>query len=628
MLGLATLLVVYSFLGAYGRGLMQKGIFLTFIFLSLFWSEVHAAKMQAVNFIQSERISRLELLLDGNTVKAERFHLPADKQIILDLKDVSATERVMRAFDTSEFSGSIVFVSAYPKPSNHRDLRVTIQLRDNVRSTLERTDNRLVLKVENYFGAFAKHESIGSQTAQATLSAPDGERINIPKSEKLEDILHNLTLSGQKRYVGKRITINVKNLKVDEILNMISDASGFNIILTDDIKRLPPLSLRLRNTPWDQALDTILELNKLVARKNGAILIINTLKQATKEHRIELEAKKLALKQEPLVTKIFHISFASTKDLTTTLKAYSTPKRGSISVDERTSALIVKDTVDTIEKIRKIIEVLDTQTPQVLIESKIVEVTEAYKKEIGLNQGINFGYDPIGSLGNGVASGVGVTPAGGVDGGPGFSISSAPSTGVGARTLFGLSVSQFGRLTSLNFALQLMESESKGKVVASPKVITQNKKAATISSSDTTSFSVTTGSGDTAATSFQQVSANLSLVVTPQVTSEGSILLGVKLSKDAFSSRPAGNPDAPPNMSNRQIDTNVLVDNGSTIVIGGIYTYSKSEAHSGIPFLKDIPLVGWLFRTPYAPESTKSELIIFITPRVINQEEAGLVEQS
>jgi type IV pilus assembly protein PilQ len=605
---------------------MGKGIFLTFLLLSFIWTNLYASEMQAVNFIQSDRVSRLELLLDENTVKAQRFHLPADKQIVLDLSDVTATERVMRAFDTSEFSGSIVFVSAYPKPSNRNDLRVTIQLRDNVRSTLERADNRVILKVENYFGAFAKHETGASQTLQAAVSAPVGERINIPKSEKLEDILHNLTLSGQKRYVGKRITINVKNLKIDEILNMISDASGFNIILTDEIKRLKPLSLRLRNTPWDQALDTILELNKLVAQKNGAILIINTLKQATNERRVSLEAKTLALRQEPLVTKIFHISFASTSDLTKTLKAYSTPERGSISIDERTSALIVKDTADTIEKIRKIIEVLDTQTPQVLIESKIVEVTEAYKKEIGLQQGIGFGYDPIGIIGDGVPNAVGAGVGQGVDGGPGFTISSAPSTGDGARTLFGLSISRFGRLTNLNFALQLMESESKGKVVASPKVITQNKKAATISSSDTTSFAITTGTGETASTSFQQVSANLSLVVTPQVTSEGSILLGVQLSKDAFSVRPSAS--APPNMSNRKIDTNVLVDNGSTIVIGGIYTFAKSESHSGIPFLKDIPLIGWLFRTPYAPESSKSELIIFITPRVINQEEAGLVEQS
>ena len=169
-----------------------------------------------------------------------------------------------------------------------------------------------------------------------------------------------------------------------------------------------------------------------------------------------------------------------------------------------------------------------------------------------------------------------------------------------------------------------MESESKGRIISTPKIVTQNKKAATISSTEQTSFAVTTlATAQTPAqTTFQNVSADLNLTVKPQVTNDGAISMEINLSKSAFATRPSA--DAPPDQTRRNITTNVLVDNGSTVVIGGLYQTSSLETVSGMPFLKDLPLIGWLFRTPYAPETTKNELIIFMTPRIMNQEEAGL----
>ena len=171
-----------------------------------------------------------------------------------------------------------------------------------------------------------------------------------------------------------------------------------------------------------------------------------------------------------------------------------------------------------------------------------------------------------------------------------------------------------------------MESESKGKILSSPKVITQNKQKATLKSSKTNSFREITGTGDDRTVSFKEIAATLELEVTPQVTNEGSILLDVNIKKADFGERPF--PDAPPNKLGNDIKTNVLVENGSTIVLGGLYEYSKREQHSGIPFLKDIPLLGWLFRTPHAPQTTKREVIIFLTPRIINQAEAGLIDRT
>jgi type IV pilus assembly protein PilQ len=612
---------------------MKKGFFHTIckaavLVVGFFCLGLNAAEMTGINFQQKGEISELELIFDTNEVEASRFHVPEDKQIILELKNVYAPDKVVRAFDTSEFSGAVVFVSAYKKPNNTKDMRVALQLRDNVRSALKRRENRVVLEIENRYGVFNQKQVENAQSPEEKIAESTAEagKFHVPKSDSVEDILENLTLSGRKKYIGKKISLNVKDVAVEDILKMISEASGFNMILTTEVKQLPPLTLNLTNTPWDQTLDTILSLNKLVARKNGIILMVQTLDSATKEQEEEAKAKSLTVRQEPLVTKVFPISYAGTKELAKILEEYVTKERGKISEDERTNALIVKDTADVIEKMRKIIEVLDTQTPQVLIESKIVEVNESYAKEIGLREGLNFGYDPVGSIGDLGPSVVGDQLQAGTNGGPGFSFSSAPAnTGDSVRSVFGLSVSRFSRLINLNFSLQLMETESKGKVLSSPKVITQNKKKAKLASKKTDSFRKVEGSGEDQTITFEEVSATLNLEVTPQITNEGSIVLEIQIDKEDFGERPF--PDAPPKKTGNNIQTNVLVDNGSTVVLGGLYEYSKREQHSGVPFLKDIPLIGWLFRTPYAPETTKREMIIFLTPRIINQEEAGLIDK-
>lgn len=606
---------------------MKKGFFLLLLSL-LFNSALNAAELKSIEFEQKNEVSKLIFSLDRADVKSTRYSISEDKQIIIDFKDTSSTQRVLRSFDTSEFSGSVVFVTGYKKPNSENDLRVAIQLRDNVRSYTERKDNKVILNIENRFGVFTKAEMERNVSREDLQQEAITTNINVPKSTNLEDILENLTLSGRKKYVGRKISFNIKSVAVTDILKMIADASGFNIILHKDISDLPPLTLNLTNVPWDQALDTIMDLNKLAAMKNGIILTINTLKNATEDAKKAENARRAALRQERLVTKVFPLSYSTTKDLKKILSDYITKDRGKISEDERTNSIILKDTPEVIERAKKIIVALDTQTPQVLIQSKIVEVTEIYAKEIGLQQGISFGYDPIGGLGGEPSQGIGTPNEPGTgktsDGGPGFSFSTAPSIGDNARSLFGLSISRFSRLFDLNFTLQLMESESKGKIISSPKVITQNKKAAVISTKDTKSFQITNGSGDQAQTSFQEVEANLKLEVTPQVTNEGSINLDINLSKEQFGARPSD--AAPPEKQSREIKTKVLVDNGSTIVIGGIYAFEKRESHSGIPFLKDLPLIGWLFRTLHNPATSKNEMIIFLTPRIINQEEAGLTD--
>lgn len=586
-------------------------LILMLLSFSSYGQEQKIANVKSVNFIQEGEVSKLIVDLDKE-VFAERVHIKDDKQIILDIKNVNVDKKFLRGIDTSEFSGSAVLVSPYKKPGTKNDLRFAIQLRDNVRSFVEKKRNRIILHIENRFGVFSRTKlSKSDQSLDEVQDESTNEKLNIPKSGSIEDILENLTQSGLKKYIGKRISINVNNLGYRALLRMIAETSGFNIIIDDEINKLKPLTLNLTNIPWDQALDTILSLGDLVAQKHSNILTIKTSKQALDEKRRELENKNNNIIQEPLVTKIFPISFADLEEISTILKTYSTAERGSIQTDKRTSNLIVKDTVEVIERMKKIIETLDTQTPQVLIESKIVEANEDYEFRAGMGRrGFAFGYDPVSASSN----------LGEDDGG--FIFSSAPDKEFPG--IFGASINVYKRLTNLQFSLELMESESKGRVVSSPKIITQNNMPATITSKDTVNVRTVTINQGVSQEAFQPVSADVNLNVTPRVTNDGSIAMQVALTKSGFTT---DTTDSIPNTRERTINTNVLVSNGSTVVIGGLYQTQKNEVQSGIPFLKDLPLIGWLFKTAYNPKTNRSEMIVFLTPRVINQDEAGLVNR-
>jgi type IV pilus assembly protein PilQ len=595
---------------------MKKGIFLSFLIsLFIFSAHLYAVEMKAISFSQKGEVSELEILLDSNEVKASKFQIKEDKQIIIDLANIKAAEKVMKSMDASEFAGAVVYVTAYKKPKSENDIRIAVQLRDNVRSLLVRRPNKVVLQIENRYGVFSQGKVEENQSYKEKVSevnVAEAGKLNIPKSGEVEDILENIVLSGRKKYIGKKVTMNLKNVKPEDILKMIADTSGFNIILSDDVKKLDQISLNINDVPWDQALDTIMDMSKLVAKKNGMILVIQTQDAFTKELEQIKRSREATKDQEPIVTKIFPISFANIKDLEKILVEYSTEKRGKISIDTRTNAIIVKDTSDVIDRMKKIVELLDTQTPQVLIESKIVEVSEQYSKEIGLNNGLTWGYDPFTSTAANSGS---------------FSFSTA-ATGSNS-SIFGLTIGRFSKLVSLDFKLSMMESEAKGKVISSPKVITKNNVAASITQDEEAYYredkTDTNTTGTSVTPTFKSQVATLELKVTPQVTNDGSISMSLDIAKDSFGA--AIQPGAPFDKVKRKIKTEVLVDNGSTVVIGGIYSYTHSENHQGIPFLKDIPLIGWLFRTKYNPSTSKKELIIFITPRIINQEEAGLVDR-
>lgn len=588
----------------------MKRILSLFLLCTAYVFASDIANVKSVNFLQEGEVSKLVIEFDRN-VMAEKNHVKSDKQIILDLKNVHADKKFMRGIDTSEFSGSAVFVSPYKKPGSASDIRFAIQLRDNVRSFVENKGNRVVLHIENRFGVFSKAKLKKAEQGEVYDKAiGKGEKVFVPKSNSLEDILENLTQSGVKRYVGKRISIDVNELGYQDILKMIGDTSGFNIIIEDEVTKLRPLTISLVNLPWDQVLDTIMDLGDLVALKHGNILTITTKhkeKERLKDDIAEAEKNKVL---EPLVTKIFPISFANISDLEKILATYITKNRGVIQFDKRTQNLIVTDTVSSIEGIKKMVDTLDTQTPQILIEGKVVEAQERYEFKGGLNSGLDVGYNGLADI-NGFSADSAQ-----------FDFNTAPST---TQSLLQATIN-VARLTKLNFALELMESESKGKIITSPKIITENNKQAQIVDTSNRRF-VTSATSSTGVPSqtVTEIPVTISLSVTPKVTNEGAILMKVDLSKGGYEAPEASNEL--PAQTTKTISTNVLVDNGSTIVIGGLYQTEDTKLESGIPFLKDLPLIGWLFRSAYNPKKLRNELMVFLTPRIINQEEAGLVNR-
>ena len=499
---------------------MRKGFFLSILVSAVLYSQLVFAldPIRGINFIQEGDVSKVIISIEGSEFKAERFHVAEDKQIIVDVKNVKFTKNDLRPIDTSEFSGSIVLIKPYKKPGSKDILRLAIQLRDNVRSIMDVQKNKITLNIENRFGVFSKNAVKTSDQNTTDQIAELDKKVNIPKSDSIEDILENITMSGVKKYIGKKISINVKSLPVVDVLNFIAEMSGFNVIIDQEVGGREPLTLSLTNLPWDEALDTILSLSRLVAKKHNNILMITTFEKAQRDRESEIRTEQLNIRQESLVTKIFPISFSELENIQTILQEYSTPERGRITSDTRTNSLIVKDTVEVIEKMKKIIEVLDTATPQILIEAKIVEANEQYSKRIGLGNGLTIGSN------NGL---IASNEAVGTEG-VAWSFNSIGSIGGNGNAL-DFSVIDADGFNLISFNLQMLESESKARIVSSPKVITQNKMAATFTSSDTVNFVTTQASDNGQSSTINPVNADINFTVTPQVTNDGSVSMQVNM---------------------------------------------------------------------------------------------------
>ncbi|MGB1009688.1 MAG: type IV pilus secretin PilQ [Thiolinea sp.] len=434
----------------------------------------------------------------------------------------------------------------------------------------------------------------------------------------------------KKTFNGEKLSLNFQDIEVRAVLQLLADFTNKNIVVSDSVDG--SITVRLKDVPWDQALDIVLESKNLGMRENGNVIWVAPNTELDAKEAKELEIAKRKIELEPLVTEYIPINFAKATDLVTLIEKRSVAgnetshsllsKRGSVSFDERTNTLLVKDTATQVAQIRDLIKVLDVPVQQVLIESRIVIANDEFGKELGTRFGAAprwVNNDSIG-LGAGSLSGASdsyYTSIADASSGSGNNSIKLPGINdrlnvnlpvVGAAGSFGFSI-----LTSdfmLDLELSALQAESKGEIIATPRVITSNQTKAMIEQGVEIPYQQASSSG---ATNVAFKKAVLSLEVTPQITPDEHISMDLKVNQDTVGQVYANVPS----IDTREIQTRVLVENGQTIVLGGVHEETKINGTTKVPVLGDLPVVGQLFRKTNKSDN-KRELLIFVTPKIVD----------
>ena len=435
-------------------------------------------------------------------------------------------------------------------------------------------------------------------------------------------------------YTGEKLSLNFQDIDVRSVLQLIADFTDLNLVASDTVQG--NITLRLQNVPWDQALDLVLKTKGLDKRQVGNVLLVAPADEIAARERQELESQRQIAELAPLRREVVQVSYAKAADIaqlfqSVTNKDGATEDRGSIAVDDRTNNIIAYQTQDRLDELRRIVAQLDIPVRQVMIEARIVEANVDYDKSLGVRWGGNlWAGDKWNAWGKNGQLGVADDPdASGKPGEDGYipsrqvgrfpGIPEVPLNtpfvdlgAVGATSGIGL-----GFITNnaiLDLQLSAMEKTGNGEVVSQPKVVTADKETAKILKGAEVPYQEASSSGATS-TSFKE--AALSLEVTPQITPDGRIIMEVKVNKDEPDFSQAASTGGVPAIRKNEVNAKVLVADGETIVIGGVFSNTQSKSVDKVPFLGDLPFVGRVFRRDLV-QDRKSELLVFITPRIMN----------
>lgn len=414
-------------------------------------------------------------------------------------------------------------------------------------------------------------------------------------------------------FLGKRISLNFQDIPVRAVLQLLADFTGINIVVSDAVSG--NITLRLNDVPWDQALDIILTTQGLDKRQNGNILLIDKSAAFVARENEALKEQLAAKKLAPVRSELLQINYAKAADIATMLKDKSNSllsERGTLSVDTRTNTIWLQDTDQQIEEVRKLVQQLDVAVKQVVIEARIVDISKQCEEDLGVRFGVSKPTHLSGTLSGANQLAQGVTPANvtpladrlNVD------LSALPTAGLGSPASIGIALAKLGDGILLDLELSALESIGNAQIIASPRLMTTNQQSATIQSGQDIPYQQATSSGATAV-AFKK--AVLSLKVTPQITPDNKLLMDLLITQDADSGQRV---NGVPIILTKSIQTNVLVNNGQTIVLGGIYKQDKNNVITRVPFLGGLPLVGHLFSRTQT-KGDNEELLIFITPRII-----------
>jgi type IV pilus assembly protein PilQ len=519
-------------------------------------------------------------------------------RVVAVFKDTSLPAELMRRLDVNDFATPVTTVDA---------------LRTNM-------DTRIVISADG------KYEQLAYQS--------DNEfTIEINPAPEATDAQSSL-FSETKEYEGQRLTLNFQDIETRAVLQLLAETSGKNIVVSDTVQG--NVTLRLRNVPWDQALDIVMTTKGLDMRQNGNVIIVAPAEEIAARETADLEAQAAIAELEPMYSEFLQVNYAKASDLASLISGGEggsiLSERGSIAVDDRTNTLLIQDTAERLQNIRRMVRTLDIPIKQVLIESRIVVVNDDFSRDLGIRLGVTA-FKENSSDGVTAISGTGV----GTDTMIGSALDnlSDPANNtiypielptlnnrynvnvpVGdAAGRFALAVLETEYLVDLE--LTALEAEGRGEIVSTPRVITANQKEASIEQGVEIPYQQSASSG---ATTVQFKKAVLSLTVTPQITPDNNIIMDLRVHKDNVGEiiSTGGLGGTVPSIDTRAVETQVLVKDGQTVVLGGIYETERRETISKVPFLGDIPGVGALFRSKQRINN-KAELLIFVTPRILEE---------
>lgn len=527
----------------------------------------------------------------------------AGNQILVDFLKTGVPATLRRRLDVSDFGTPVSRITTTPQGDN---VRMTIDAQGAWEQSVYQSDTQLVIDVK-----------------------PVKEDPNRPGG------------NGAQGYRGEKLSFNFQNVEVRAALQAIADISGLNIITSDSVSG--NLTLRLKDVPWDQALDVVLQAKGLDMRKNGTVLWIAPKEELLSKEKIELEQKAQISDLEPLRSEIFQLNYQKAEAFRAVFGLDASgassgggnnrvlSKRGSAIIDPRTNQLFVTDIAARLEDIRKLIQKVDVATKQVLVEARLVEANDGFSRNLGAKLGFTDlrgvrGGDPgyqisgnqrvaIGGNLAGVTSVTGQTAA--ADATTNSTLVNLPAAGINGASPSTIAFSLFSSAANrfLNLELSALEADGKGKIISSPRVVTEDNIPAVIEQGVELPYQQATSSG---ATSIAFRKASLRLEVTPQVTPDGNVVLDVDVAKDSRGE----NTTAGPAINTQHVKTKVMVENGGTVVLGGIYQQSETNDTTQVPVLGNIPVVGNLFKTN-SRATTKTELLVFITPRIVAERVQG-----
>lgn len=492
------------------------------------------------------------------------------------------------------------------------------------------------------FGTPVKSMHVSKQGNTAFVDIAFNGKIDYKTEQKGNQFVVNVskkkeTKKEMPKYNGKPISLNFQDVPVRTVLQLIADFNNFNLVTTDTVRG--NITIRLDSVPWEQALETILRVKGLDKRLDGNILLVAQAKELADLEEQKLQGQKKVEELAPLVTEYVQVNYAKASEIAALLSAGGDSKegngriltnRGSVSVDQRTNTLIVKDTAETIDKIQDLVQKLDVPVKQVTIEARIVTIDDTVSEELGVNwslskNGLNPNINNLPQKSIPTAQNTTLDPYGKVDADNlyWYNESSANPSGHGhwmsqtafdtVKNGFGISIGKIWDNILVDMYLSALETENKAEVISSPRVTTANQKEALIEQGVDVPTEVSTSSG---ATSTEWKKAVLSLKVTPQITPDNRIILDLVVTQDTLGEEVSTGNGRERSINTQRVETQVLVENGETIVLGGIYQQELTKRVSKVPLLGDIPYLGALFR--YTNDSNrKKELLVFVTPKIV-----------